>query len=96
MAFRITHTDAVTRSASALLMIVAIMSGAGTSGALAQTLTDPTPGTKNTQPLASKSAGTKQAKACPEFGAGFVRMPGSDTCIKIGGFVEGSVVGRGH
>jgi hypothetical protein len=96
MAFRIADLDAIIRFASTLLIIVAVMSVTDTSRAAAQTLTDPNPGTKNTQLPASKSAGTKQAKACPEFGAGFVRIPGSDTCIKIGGFVEGGVTSRGH
>ena len=27
-------------------------------------------------------------KACPEYGAGFYRMAGSDTCIRIGGSVD--------
>jgi hypothetical protein len=27
-------------------------------------------------------------KACPEYGAGFYKMPGSDTCIRIGGAVD--------
>lgn len=27
------------------------------------------------------------AKSCAEFGAGFVRLEGSDTCIRIGGQV---------
>lgn len=31
---------------------------------------------------------------CAQYGAGFVRAPGSDTCVKIGGYV-GVDVGRG-
>ena len=31
---------------------------------------------------------------CAQYGAGFVRAPGSDTCVKIGGSV-GVDVGRG-
>jgi Porin subfamily len=84
------------RFACGLVIIVAMTSGAGTSRVTAQTLTDPNPGTKNTRLPDSKSAGTKQPQACPEFGAGFVRMPGSDTCIKIGGSVDVDVVGRNH
>jgi len=84
------------RFACELFIIVAMTSGAGTSRATAQTLTDPNPGTKNTQLPASKSAGTKPSQACREFGAGFVRMPGSDACIKIGGSVGVGVAGRNH
>lgn len=31
---------------------------------------------------------------CAQYGAGFVRAPGSDTCIKIGGSVGVDVGGR--
>lgn len=34
------------------------------------------------------------AQACPQFGAGFVRLPGSDTCIQVGGAMQFSA-GRG-
>ncbi len=30
-------------------------------------------------------------KACPEYGAGFYRLAGSDTCIRIGGGVSTDV-----
>ena len=91
MGFPLSQLSTISRIASAVLLATAMAASAA-----AQTLTDPRPGNKHTQPPASNSSGTKQFTACPEFGAGFVRMPGSDTCIKIGGFVEGSVVGRSH
>lgn len=28
------------------------------------------------------------AQACPQFGAGFMRLPGSDTCIQMGGAMQ--------
>ncbi len=31
---------------------------------------------------------TRQPVACSEFGAGFVRMPGSDSCVRIGGAID--------
>jgi len=31
---------------------------------------------------------------CAQYGAGFVRAPGSDTCVKIGGYVGVDVGGR--
>ena len=40
---------------------------------------------------ARKSARTvhpKKATACPEFGPGFFRIAGSDTCIRIGGSIS--------
>jgi hypothetical protein len=30
----------------------------------------------------------KSMLPCPEFGAGFMRLPGSDSCVKIGGSVS--------
>jgi hypothetical protein len=33
-------------------------------------------------------------KSCPEFGAGFYRVEGSNTCVKMGGFVEGTATSR--
>ncbi len=35
----------------------------------------------------------KGPTACPEFGAGFVRMPGSETCIRFSGSVGVGVGG---
>lgn len=35
-----------------------------------------------------KSAPAEAAKPCPEMGEGFVRLPGSDTCVKLGGSVR--------
>ena len=35
-----------------------------------------------------------EAKPCPEMGTGYIRVPGSDTCIKVGGSVrtEGAII----
>ena len=35
----------------------------------------------------------RRMKSCSTFGAGFVQIPGTDTCVKIGGYVttEGTV-----
>lgn len=30
----------------------------------------------------------RQATSCAQYGAGFMRMPGSDSCVRIGGGVE--------
>ncbi|MEN3930201.1 porin [Microvirga sp. W0021] len=38
-------------------------------------------------PKAPSPSDTMQA--CPEYGAGFFKTPGSDTCIRIGGSVRG-------
>lgn len=60
------------------------------SAALAQTLTEPNPQTKILSPHA-KSLPTARMKSCSLYGAGLVNVPGTDACIKIGGYmtVEG-------
>jgi hypothetical protein len=55
------------------------------SGAAAQTLTDPYPKTAPPRPTATKSRST--AKACSQYGAGFMQVAGTNTCVKIGGYV---------
>lgn len=78
--------------ASALLMDLVVEQAA------AQTLTNPNPPSKWSAPHGTaKSHSTAQSKkSCKEFGAGFVNVPGTDTCVKIGGFVtvEGGARGR--
>jgi hypothetical protein len=59
-----------------------------TSGVVAQTLTDPNSQTKMSSPqVATKSRPTGRMKSCSLFGAGFVNVPGTDACVKIGGYV---------
>jgi hypothetical protein len=38
-------------------------------------------------PKAKPVARARPSASCAEFGAGFVRMPGSDSCIRFGGSV---------
>jgi Porin subfamily len=68
------------------------------SGVIAQTLTEPDSKTKLPPPsVAAKSIPAGRAKSCSTYGAGFVNIPGTDACIKIGGYVttEGTI-NRGH
>jgi hypothetical protein len=54
-------------------------------------------GTANAADLAKKApAAANYVKVCDAYGAGFFYIPGSDTCLKIGGFVraEYRVYGR--
>jgi Porin subfamily len=58
------------------------------SSVAAQTLT-PNPQTKwSPPPSAAKAPTPKHVKSCAAFGAGFVNVPGTDACVKIGGFVD--------
>lgn len=66
---------------------------AANSAAIAQTLIEPNSRPKTQTPGAAKPQPALRSKACSAFGAGFVQIPGSDTCVKIGGYVtvEGGV-----
>ncbi len=72
--------------AAALLFAVAA------SGAVAQTLNDPVPPAKWSPPPKAAKSEAARLKACSAFGPGFVNVPGTDACVKIGGWVtvEGS------
>lgn len=94
MTCRIVSVSAV----AARHLIAAVLLGAVTASvAAAQTLTDPAPSAKWSEP--TKAAKSKEAakaksfaKACSSFGPGFINVPGTDACVKIGGgvTVEGS------
>ena len=45
-----------------------------------------------------KRAVEPKLQTCPEVGDGFVRLPGSDTCVRLGGLVrvEAAKVGNGR
>jgi hypothetical protein len=62
---------------------VALSSGVG-----AQTLVEPNSKPKSSQPSGlAKSQLAPRTKSCSSFGAGFVQIAGTDTCVKIGGYV---------
>jgi Porin subfamily len=50
-----------------------------------QTLRD---ATSKPRAAATSSQQSKPMKPCPAYGPGFVQVPGSDLCIKIGGSVQ--------
>ena len=63
------------------------LSASVASGAIAQTLIEPNSKPKSQPPGSAKPQPGLRTKACSAFGAGFVQLPGTDTCVKIGGFV---------
>ena len=76
----------------AAIVLLITLSEAASSGVTAQTLVEPKP--KTAQPSAvAKSQPALRKKSCSAFGAGFAQVPGTDTCVKVGGFVtmEGAV-----
>jgi Porin subfamily len=70
------------------LAAMAMLAVMASEGVAAQTLTAPNPPPKSlAPPVAAKSPSTEPMKSCSAYGAGFVQIPGSDACVKIGGFV---------
>jgi hypothetical protein len=51
---------------------------------------------KPAQTAAKPPPRSPQANPCAAFGPGFVRMEGSDTCIKLGGGIGFGVGGSGR
>jgi len=72
------------------------------SGAVAQTLVSPGEAPKarpNPAPssMVSKSPAVKSVKSCADYGEGFVNVPGTDTCVKLGGYLRSdAVIQRGR
>jgi hypothetical protein len=95
MDIRAVHAPArlTLRAGAVVAAILAI--GIAASSALAQTLTQPNPPARWTPPRrAAKSQPAAHGKSCDAFGAGFVALPGSDACVKIGGWVSVDGTGR--
>jgi hypothetical protein len=84
------------RSAAAIAAAAAFAVALGV-GAGAQTLTDPNPPKAPSRPPSSEPQASAKVKSCSAYGAGFVNVPGTAACVKIGGSVTvGSTINRGH
>jgi len=78
--------------ALAVVMAAAMLSVASASGADAQTLSEPNPQSKWSPPrAATNTPPQRRPKSCSIYGAGFVNVPGTDACVKIGGYVGAEV-----
>ena len=83
--------------AAAFLSMIAVIGATIVSPAGAQTLTNPNAPVKPPSPQADgtmKPLPLKRAKSCSQYGDGFIYVPGSDTCMRIGGSVQYDVRGR--
>jgi hypothetical protein len=84
----------IVRARLLVMLVTTAVLGVIVSPAAAQTLTDPYPKTNASPPtVPTKSQPAKHVKNCSAYGAGFMVMPGTDMCIKIGGSVT---VEAGH
>lgn len=80
-------------SALALLTVLVAISFAAAQGV--DGATRPLRGT--TDPVRPRPAAKADRNPCAQFGAGFVRAAGSDTCVKVGGGISVGVgVGSGR
>lgn len=92
------RAGAVLLAAIAVAIASALFMGVVVERATAQTLTNPNPPPTWSAPhgTAKSRTSAQTKKSCKEFGAGFVNVPGTDTCVKIGGFVTVEGGGRGR
>jgi hypothetical protein len=76
--------------ALAVVTAAAWLSAMAAPGVVAQTLTNPNPPPKSsaTPPAAAKPARVGRTKSCSDYGDGFVYVPASDTCVKVGGYLR--------
>ena len=71
-----------------LAAAAALLVGFAASHAAAQTLTNPNAAKWSPpRPAAKHHEAARPKKSCKEFGAGFVAVAGTETCVKIGGWV---------
>jgi porin-like protein len=78
---------------TAAVVMATLLAAAIASGASAQTTTAKTrtgsdkPDSKWSVP-APKAAPAKRATLCSQYGEGFVPLPGTDTCVRAGGYIR--------
>jgi hypothetical protein len=78
-----------TAPVGSLLAIAAVAALTIAPGASAQTATtSPPKASSNWSVPAPKSTPAKRTEPCPAYGEGFVKLPGSDTCVRLGGYVR--------
>jgi hypothetical protein len=65
---------------------------------VAQTITEPNNHIKSSPPPATaKSLSPRRAKSCSMYGAGFVYVPATDACVKLGGYMRmDGAINHGH
>lgn len=74
------HATAITISTCVLLVVVAPL-----STALAESRDAKAFGKKPEARVTAPSERAGGMKPCPEYGAGFYRLSGSDTCVRVSG-----------
>ena len=93
---RLLRRDGVKRAPAPYSLLLVAATLLGVASAYAQTLTNPDPKSVPPSAPSEKSHAQEHAKTCPAFGAGFVQLPGTDACVKIGASVTTDVTGTGN
>jgi hypothetical protein len=83
------HTGQLLLRCIALTAAVTVAATIIAPCAMGQTLAQPNPPPNKPSPPPSKKfrAGTRHEESCSAFGTGFVKVPGTDACVRIGGWV---------
>ncbi len=66
----------------ALGLVVVLISSPAAAQLAGPTLVHPS------SPKKKAAVAEKPVKACPEYGAGYRRLEGTGTCVKVGGYVR--------
>jgi hypothetical protein len=83
----------LTLRALGVAAVIALFAVVLAAAAGAQTLTQPGQ-PKLSPPANAKSRAANSVKSCSAFGPGFVNIPGTDACIKIGGSATTEISGH--
>ena len=80
------------RTGAAIVVAGLLAAGPAAAQLAGPTLTHPSSGAAQKKAAAPEKA----ARTCPEYGAGYVRLEATGSCVKIGGYVrmQGGVSGR--
>jgi hypothetical protein len=74
--------------ASAFLFVTVSLMPTQTFADPKETRDSKPPRKRTTTPPDRPIAKPRQSTSCAEYGAGFVRAPGSDTCVHLGGGID--------
>jgi hypothetical protein len=72
----------------AATMLGCVLAPAAIAQTTAPTLTAPKAPLKSSRTAPAKTAPIARINPCSIYGAGFVNLPGTDTCVKAGGYVR--------
>jgi hypothetical protein len=73
----------------AALTLYALAAPRGSAQTAAPTLMAPQVPSKTSRPVSpAKPTPAGRTNPCSVYGEGFVKVPGSDTCVKVGGYVR--------